>query len=49
VHYAGGRFAEGVGKVIEILEVGFVDGITNDFNIEVVKVGGRKTVAKVRC
>lgn len=34
--------------MIKVLEVGLVHGITNDFDVQVVKVGSGETVAEIR-
>ena len=49
MHHVRGRLAEGGTEVVEIFEVGFVDSITNDFNVEVVEVVGGETFTEVRC
>jgi len=46
-HVVGGGAAEGETVVVEVFEVGFVEGVADDFDVEVVEVGGGEAVAEV--
>jgi len=35
-------------EMVEIFEVGFVNSVPNNFDVEVVKVSGRKTFTEIR-
>lgn len=49
VHDLSGRAADlGGAEVVEVFEVGFVESVADDFDVEVVKVGGGEAVAEVR-
>jgi hypothetical protein len=46
-HDLGGRGGQGLDEAMEVFEVGFVEGVSDDFDVEVVEVGGREAVAEV--
>jgi hypothetical protein len=47
LHDVLGGWIESATEVVEVFKVGFVDGVSDDFNVEVVKVSSRETVAEV--
>lgn len=48
VHDFGGGRTKGGAIIVEVFEVGFIHGVSYDFNVEVIHVCCRKTISEVR-